>query len=209
MAATMGGLLGAGIATGIWRFGSLGGCGSDDSGARAFPPIDGSLSGDARIVLDLDCGDLTLSPAAGSTYHIEGTDDGGRGPQARTASDSLDVRSRQGGGFFGGAHESWRMTLGTEVAASLDISVNAGSAHLDLASMHVPRLKISANAGDATIDMGQVASAGELTASANAGTVRVSPCRCETCAAACRRMPAPSSCAHRRPSGCASTRART
>jgi hypothetical protein len=173
VAATLGGLLGAGLATGIWRFGSFGGCGSDASRTRTFDPVEGTLGGEASVSLSVDCGDLTLAPAAGAGYRLDGSDQDGRGPIVMASSDSLEIRPREGGGFFGGARETWRMSLGSEPTMRVDVSVNAGSATLDLASMRVPTLTVSANASDATIDMSAVLAAGELTASANAGTVRI------------------------------------
>ena len=173
VAATFGLLLGAGIATGIWRFGSFGGCGTDDANSRAFQPLEGQL-GDATIELVVDCGDLTLAPAAGTAYRLDGTDDGGRGPIVRASSDSLQIRPHEGGGFFGGARNTWRMSLGSDPTYRLDLNVNAGSATADLSSMRVRELSVSVNAGDATIDMEELLAAGELTASANAGTIRIS-----------------------------------
>jgi len=174
VAATFGVLLGSAIATGVWRFGSFGGCGSGDAAKGvAFAPVDGQLQGDASVTLELDCGDLTLAPAAGAAYRLEGEDDDGRGPQVDANGDSVAVRSRDGTNFLGGTRDSWRMTLGTDPTYHLDVGVNAGSGSLDLSSMRLRDLVVGVNAGDLTVDLGDALQAAELTAHANAGTIRI------------------------------------
>lgn len=174
VAATFGLILGSALATGVWRFGGFGGCaGGDRAQGVAFAPVDGELAGDASVTLDLDCGDLTMAPAAGSAYRLEGEDDDGRGPEVDAAEDSVSVRSRDRQDFFGGTRDTWRMSLGTDPTYHLDIGLNAGSATLDLASMRLRDLVVAVNAGDMTLDLGDALAADELTAHANAGTIRI------------------------------------
>jgi hypothetical protein len=173
VAATFGLLLGAGIATGTWRFGSFGGCGSGDAGGQSFAPVEGQLGGEATVELEVDCGSLTLAPSAGSGFRLDGEDEDGRGPTVRAERDSLEVQARDGGGFLGGSRDTWRLSLGAEPRYGLTLAVNAGSAVVDLSSMRVPTLDIEVNAAEVTVDMAEVLEADALTASANAGTVRI------------------------------------
>ena len=174
VAATFGLILGSALATGVWRFGGFGGCtGGDGAQGVAFAPVDGELAGDASVTLDLDCGDLTMAPAAGRAYRLEGEDDDGRGPEVDAAEDSVSVRSRDRQDFFGGTRDAWRMSLGTDPTYHLDIGLNAGSATLDLASMRLRDLVVAVNAGDMTLDLGDALAADELTAHANAGAIRI------------------------------------
>jgi hypothetical protein len=57
---------------------------------------------------------------------------------------------------------------------ALGLSVNAGSAHLDLAAMRVPKLGISVNVGDATVDASGLVETASFTASVNAGSLAIS-----------------------------------
>jgi hypothetical protein len=173
VAATFGLLLGAGIGTGIFGFGPFGGCASPSGGIKAFPPMSGTLQGDGQVTIEANCADLDLRPASGSGYQIAGEDDDGRGPTVDASGGKLQVRPPDGGPFLGGARDAWRIALGTDPTVRLDLSANAGTVKADLASMRVPQLTLSVNAGEATVDMGTVAAASALTASTNAGTLRI------------------------------------
>jgi hypothetical protein len=172
VASTLGIMAGSAIAIGVWRFGGLGGC-ADASNAVAFAPVEGQLGNQTSVTLDLDCGELTLTPAAGTAYHLEGQDDDGRGPDVNAEGDSLAIRSRESRSVFGGTKDTWRMTLGTDPTYQLDIGINAGSATLDLSSMRVRELSVGVNAGDMTLDLGDALQASVLTAHANAGAIRI------------------------------------
>jgi hypothetical protein len=170
VAGTFGLILGSALATGDWRFGGFGSCGTSDD-ARPFAAQEGSLSGETEVSIELDCGDLRLAPAAGAGWRIEGEGDG---PRVDDSDGSLEVRDRDEGGFFsGGKRDAWRIALGTDPTIRLDLSANAGSAHADLSAMRVPELQVTANASDVTIDMAEAADAGTLTARVNAGTLRI------------------------------------
>ena len=140
VAATFGLILGSALATGVWRFGGFGGCaGGDRAQGVAFAPVDGELAGDASVTLDLDCGDLTMAPAAGTAYRLrEGEDDDGAVPRStprRTRSASGRATDR----LLRGHPDTWRMSLGTDPTYHLDIGLNAGSATLDLSSIAASR----------------------------------------------------------------------
>lgn len=172
VAGTFGLILGSALATGTWRFGGFGTCGPADE-ATSFAPIAGTLSGDTAVTIQVDCGDLALSPAAGAGYRIEGEGDDGDGPRVDDNGGSLEIRGRDSRGFFSGSRDMWRMALGTDPTVRLDLEVDAGSARLDLSAMRIPELRLNVNAGDATVDLAEVFDAEALTARANAGTIRI------------------------------------
>lgn len=172
VALTLGIIAGSALAVGVWRFGGLGGC-TDASQAVAFTPVEGQLANQASVTLDLDCGELTLTPASGAAYHLEGQDDDGHGPVVDAEGDSVAIRNRESRSIFGGTKDTWRMTLGTDPTYQLDIGVNAGSAKVDLSSMRLRELSVGVNAGDMTLDLGDALQASELTAHANAGAIRI------------------------------------
>ena len=60
------------------------------------------------------------------------------------------------------------------MSLALGLSLNAGSARLDLAAMRVPRLDVSVNAGDATVDASGLVEAGSVGATVNAGSLAIS-----------------------------------
>ena len=173
VAATFGLLLGAGLGTGVWGFGGFGGCTGSGGQGLPFPAMTGTLGGESQLTIDVDCGALTLAPASGSGYRIEGEDADGRGPIVDATGATLRIASRDGGQLFRSGRDHWRMSLGTDPTLRLDVQANAGSLDLDLAAMHVPELVVSVNAGEAKIDMRTVARASTLTASTNAGTIRI------------------------------------
>jgi hypothetical protein len=172
VAGTFGLILGSAIATGDWNFGGFGSCGGSEDG-KAFEARSGTLAGEAAVSIAVDCGDLAVAPAAGSAWRIEGTNEDGDGPRIEDRGSALDIRSREGGGFFGGSRDSWRVTLPTDPTIRLDLTVNAANADVDLSAMRVPDLHVTANAADVTIDMAAATAAATLTAKVNAGTVRI------------------------------------
>jgi hypothetical protein len=48
---------------------------------RRLPTQAGTLDPDARVSLDLSCGELTMAPAAGSGWSLSGTSEGGVPPE--------------------------------------------------------------------------------------------------------------------------------
>jgi Domain of unknown function (DUF5668) len=141
----------------------------------AFTTQTGTLGAGARVELELNCGDLTVGPAAGSTWTVAGTDRRGDGPDILAASDRLRVRSRDRSGIgFVATGERWQVTLPADPAVTLNVSVNAGSARLDLTGAHVPDATVSVNAGEIRLNLSGAAEVGRLNASANAGSLRLS-----------------------------------
>jgi hypothetical protein len=85
------------------------------------------------------------------------------------------VRSpEQSGVTLGIGGSRWDVTLPRQVSMALGVSLNAGSARLDLAAMRVPRLDVSVNAGDATVDASGLVEAGSIGATVNAGSLAIS-----------------------------------
>ena len=157
--------------------GGLSGCGfgTGSSSGSAFPDQAGSFDLEARADLELNCGELASTSADGTAWTVTGTSDGGRPPEVRASGDRLTVRSPDRSGFNAGARGSrWDLTLPRQVSLALGMSVNAGSAHMDLAGMRVPELRVSVNAGDATVDAAGLIDSGSLTATVNAGSLGIS-----------------------------------
>ncbi len=177
VAVTLGLMAGSLIATGFPSASGISACGfvTRSGSGSAFPDQAGSLGPRARADLELDCGELTATSADGTAWGVTGTADGGRAPEIQASGDQLLVRSPSRDGFNPGISGSrWVVTLPRQTSLDLGLSLNAGSARMDLASMRVPVLRLSVNAGDATIDAGSLAETGSLDASVNAGSLAIS-----------------------------------
>ena len=191
VAVTCGLMAGSLIATGLPSAGGISACGFvTRSGERVRVPGPGRGHSAPRPGrdLELDCGELTATSADGTAWSVTGTADGGRAPEIRSSGEQLLVRSPSQNGFNPGIRGSrWDVTLPRQASLALGLSLNAGSAHMDLASMRVPALSLSVNAGDATIDAGGLIETGSLDASVNAGSLAISlPVPRRRCTAACR-----------------------
>ena len=166
-----GGLLSSGVG-GL----STGACGPG-AGGVAFPTRDGTLSDTrASVDLTLDCGNLTISTAAGNTWRVEGRDANGSGPDIAAGGTSLRVDSRNDGrGPFGflGDREEWQITLPAGPRLDLDLEVNAGSATADLGSASLGDLRLNLNAGSATVDLGAAHAIAAIDAKVNAGSLGI------------------------------------
>jgi hypothetical protein len=159
-------------------FGSVAGFGTCGFGAGAensasFPTRTGTLGGAAQVSLDLRCGDLTATSGAGSSWQLTGTSGNGSPPEIDASASRLAVRVPDVQGFDVARGATWQLTLPMDPQLDLEITVNAGSARLNLDDTHVRDLATSVNAGDAHIDVSTTPGITSLTASVNAGSLSI------------------------------------
>ena len=148
-------------------------CGAGGNGT-AFAGRSGTLGTDAAVDLTLSCGDLQVTTASGGTWTISGSDDRGAGPQIDAGSDRLIVDSnRRSGAGIVGASDHWQVTLPQDPRLTLDVTLNAGSARLDLSGADVPQVGATVNAGSLRIDLSDAAAVGTIDATVNAGSLKV------------------------------------
>ena len=169
------GLIGGSVLAAGWNPSNVG-CSVGPGGARgtAFASRSGTLGSNATVELSLSCGELEAATAAGSGWSVVGSDDRGQGPQIDAAAGRLKLESRPRSGIgIVAAGDQWQITLPMDPQLAIDISLNAGSAHLDLAGAHATKVSASVNAGDLRVDLSKAASVGTLDASANAGSMKV------------------------------------
>lgn len=178
MAALFGVMVGGALNSGIGGFGGFPGgvCGGSTAGTP-FPARDGSLDPvTGEVDIELDCGDLVVSTRPGSSWHLEGQDRIGSGPEIGADEGSLRIRSRDGerGPFDRlSDRETWRLTLPADPRLDLSLDVNAGNATFDLGNARLRVVSLQLNAGSATLDMGAAASLEQLDLEANAGSLGV------------------------------------
>ena len=171
------GLMGGGLLAGGLPAGGFAACGLGSGGGDGgtFPTQTGTLGREARVSLDLSCGDLRSNSADGTGWTVAGTSDGGQAPEILSSGDRLEVRTPDRRGVnLGVRGSSWEVTLPRQVSLSLGLSVNAGSARLNLSSMRVPDLSVSVNAGDAKVWASGLVETGSFSASVNAGSLAIS-----------------------------------
>jgi hypothetical protein len=174
VAATFGVMAGGLLAGGAAGIGT-GACGSGGA-TTPFPTQDGPLTGSsASIDLDLNCGNVTVTVAPGTTWRVDGQDRDGIGPNISADNDSLRVRSRDDDGFFDAItdRETWRVSLPDSVLLDVNLNLNAGSSSLDLGGAAVETLDLDLNAGSATLDLASLRELGDLRVGINAGSLEL------------------------------------
>jgi hypothetical protein len=175
VAITFGLLGGSLLATGI--SGPFSGCGIGvgTGSGTPFETRTGTFGSEAGVDLELNCGEVTVSPATGTGWSVSGSDADGDGPDLSASANRLRVLApeRSGMGFMRGG-QRWQVTLPTDPLLDLDLSVNAGSARVDLAGAHVADASVSVNAGDIRMDLSGTQGLGSLSASVNAGSLGLS-----------------------------------
>ena len=179
-AAFLGGLIVAatfGVIAGSWLSGGgIGPCVSNPA-ATPLTPMSGAFTGTAADVdIEASCVELTGIAALGSGWRIEGRDSNGFGPVVDSNDASLVIRTpdRDDGPFaFAGPRPVWNLTLPDAVRLDLSLTLNAGSARLDLTPAQIEAVDVEINAGSATIELGSAAESIDLDAGVNAGSLNL------------------------------------
>lgn len=172
IAVTLGLIGGSMIASGF-RIPAIGGCGIGDAPGTPFAAQRGDLADGARVSLEMNCGEMTVRTSTGTGWTLSGTDRDGRGPDVQAAADRLRVASRDRTGIGIGPGEDWQLALPAGPSFRLDLTLNAGSARLDLAGARVTDASASVNAGAVVLDLGRALDLARVSASANAGSLSV------------------------------------
>ena len=170
-AVTFGLILGGALAGGI----SAIGCASGGSSATAFPTSTGTFGSSASVDLTIDCGTATLTTAAGPGWTFSGSGDAEWRPAVNSSADSLSIANGRGGDLFnfGAARSDWHLQLPTNPNLDLSLTMNAGTARLDLGGARLTGLSLTGNAGSVRIDLSKTTSVGSFDATINAGDVLV------------------------------------
>jgi hypothetical protein len=178
VAGTFGILAGSFLAVGFAGFGAIGnigtGCGFGGGEGTAFASQSGQLGANARVRMELNCGEAVITAAPGSGWTLAGTDRDGDGPDVRQSADRLEIRSRDRRGIGWGDGDSWQIGLPTESELDLEISLNAGEVNVDLPGAQLRRTDVQVNAGSITLNLLGAAAMQTLNASVNAGSLSIS-----------------------------------
>jgi hypothetical protein len=172
IAVTFGLMGGAVLSSGFEIPGGAGGCAGD--GGERFPESSGAFEGEASVGFQVDCDELQVQTGPGSSWLVSGSSPDGKAPDVLTTGNRLNLRSPDRPALgFGGGGALWEVTLPSDVPTSINLSLNAGSADLELDGMTVRSLSTSVNAGAAHVDLGAAAEVGEVSASVNAGSLSI------------------------------------
>jgi hypothetical protein len=151
------------------------GCGSDRS-ATPFATASGELAGRSRIDVSFRCGDLDVRTAAGTSWIVEGSSEGGRAPHIEGREGGLQIGAAEDddGLFgFGQSRERWTVILPTDVLLVLGVTLNAGSGTLNLDGAQLEMVVLVVNAGSVELDLREVASIDTVESTVNAGSAVV------------------------------------
>lgn len=139
----------------------------------------GSFSGgNASVTLDFNCGRLDISTVSGSGWEARTGVNGDRDIRLSSDSDSLTIRSPEGGFSWDQGKQRWEVDLGSDATYDLDINANAADGTFDLSGGSFSRLNIDPNAismkvildGTSVDDFGLSMNAGSADFQTNADT---------------------------------------
>lgn len=165
-----GGLLAGGI--GLTPGVTACGLGTGASGGAGLAERRGPFASGTAVAVELDCGSLDLTGAQGTEWILGGETDSGQQPVVEAAGGRLGIRTPDRTGTVGdttGSHLA--LTLPRSVPMDLAVSVNAGSAALDLSLLSVDTLDLAVNAGEIRAGGSDMVSLGTLDAQVNAGSL--------------------------------------
>jgi hypothetical protein len=149
-------------------------CGNE-RGSATLPSQTGTFDGPARIDVQLNCGEVTLSGVAGSGWSFEGTGDLEHEPTVRGAGDELEIRSDDDSVSFPitSRREAWQVGVPTDVPFELELQLNAGRAEVAPGAVTLRDVDVQVNFGAVVLDLGQASGIGDLDLQSNAGSSSV------------------------------------
>jgi hypothetical protein len=167
-AAVLGVLAAAVVQTGVVPF--VGCSGSGEAGTP-FEGQSGQLASNASVDVSFSCGDLALSTKSGAGWSLEGSSSDGGQPRVTTSDSGVAIEPRERSFIgFGGARESWRVTVPDEPTIDLGVTLNAGSGRLVLEGAHLTGVDVTVNAGSLSTDLRGAAAIDNIDGTINAGS---------------------------------------
>jgi hypothetical protein len=187
VAAFLGVIAGATLASGSWWFGALGDCVGDNAGSTHLSR-NGAFESPADVTIDIRCGSARVSSGDAAGWTLEADHRGGP-PVVDAAGDRLVVRAPEG---TGQQRQDWTIQLAPTSIRQIDVTgnaatisfvlagadlarlsadLNAGTFFLDATDAKIADLDVTTNAGRVAIRLGDAALAGSI--SANAGAIDV------------------------------------
>ncbi len=176
VAATFGTMVGALLAGGL-SLGALGCGNATGAGDRVVLDEHGTFAGGtATVDLNATCASLVVGPVPGGAWGVTVSGTASGLPTLDQAGDRLDVRSSDrtvGIPFDVARRARWNVSLGTDTTYSLDVTLNAGDAVVDLAGLRIDSLAAQGNAVGNTRLLLHDATVSRMDVQVNAGDLRI------------------------------------
>jgi hypothetical protein len=166
------GAMGGGLlATGFSGSFLSSGCGGPAAGT-AFESQSGSFANTGTLNTELGCGSLTVRAIAGSDWSVSGTQSDGRAPDVSVNRSTVTIAPKGRGSLFGDdpGRADWTLAVPTNAQVGLAITVNAGEATGNLDGANLGEVDLTVNAGSARLDLAGAGAVGDLNATVNAGS---------------------------------------
>ena len=128
----------------------------------------GAFTGQASVVLDLNCGSLDLSAGSDSQWNIDATYRD-NAPGIDSSGDRLEVHSADSGV---NQLDKWTIALPASQVRDIALTANAATSDVDLGDATLSRFVIDVNAGDTRITAGSGGTSG-LDLTMNAARLRL------------------------------------
>jgi hypothetical protein len=167
LALVLGGVAGATLAAGPAWIGSAVDCGAERA-TDAQLDRNGTFSRPAEVNLDLRCGSVDVTTAAGAGWSVHASY-GGAEPTVDSSASKLELDVPDGRGV---QRQHWTVTAPVDLTDAIKVRTNAGTARLLLDGARLSRLEADLNAGDLVIDGGSAMIA-RLDVQMNAGRARI------------------------------------
>lgn len=175
LSVTVFGVMGGGaLASGFGGVGGMGGCGGDQAGEE-FATQRGTFAAAGQLDVELNCGTLVVVTADGAEWSVAGVDDDGETPNVVTEGASVSIESDRGGSVFGDGNgeATWNVVVPQAPELRLDLTLNAGEGRFELGSANLASVSLTLNAGSAHLDLATTARLGDVNATVNAGSATV------------------------------------
>jgi hypothetical protein len=167
-AAVFGMLLGAVVAGGWTGLGNVNIACRTDEGIPVATR-DGAFNGDmATLQMELNCGELTVTRSAGSTWSVTTQIAGERDPIIEATDSTLRLRNAEG--LAAGVRRAWQVILPQDQAVNTNLTINAANGRLALGEGPIGALNGTFNASDVQIDVSTASSVSSVNLSYNAAS---------------------------------------
>jgi hypothetical protein len=147
---------------------------TDGVGGGTPATREGAFGTEARVRLDLSCGEMTVTTAPGTGWSVEARNAADRPAEVTSSSDRLSVSTAANRMRFGWhpGGDDWTVVLPTGTTLDLDTTINAGRGRLDLSGARLDTLGVDVNAGDLQLDLAD-ATVARMDVSVNAGATTI------------------------------------
>lgn len=162
------------LASGFGGLPVMSGCGDDENGT-AFAPQHGTFGTAGQLNIELNCGTLVVGAVDGSDWTVSGTEATGRAPKVVIAGDHVSIEADSGGSPFVGAggEASWKVAVPRTPALGLGVTLNAGQGTIDLDGAHLAAVNLTLNAGSANLDLTATAHLGDVNGTVNGASASI------------------------------------